>query len=342
VTDPLPVPVPPGHAGSPAAPGAAAERSAAVSLVVLAVVLFSLNAGTSAVVLEAGVTPEALAAVRALGTAAVLGIALLATGRVRTLAVPRRQWPWVLLYGAGGVALVQWAYFVAIDRLPIGLALLLEYLAPLVIALVARFWLRRPVSRLVWPALALALGGLVLATRVPGGGLDPLGIAAGLGAAAAFAVYFLVGERLVTERDALSTTFWGFAVATVVSAALAAPALPAAARLSAEAAALPAALGGVSVPVWGLLAVVVLLGTLAPFAAVTAALRRLPATLVSIIGTGEVVGAAAVAWWWFDQALSAVQVAGFTLVVSGVVLALLARGTGEAGLPGQRAPALAG
>jgi drug/metabolite transporter (DMT)-like permease len=341
VTDPLPVPVPPGHVGS--APGAdtARGRPGSAALVVLAVALFSLNAGTSAVVLRAGVTPEALAAVRALGTAAVLGLALLGTGRVRTLAVPRRQWPWILLYGAGGVTLVQWAYFVAIDRLPIGLALLLEYLAPLVIALVARFWLRRPVSRLVWPALALALGGLALATRVPGGGLDPVGIAAGLGAAGAFAVYFLVGERLVTERDALSTTFWGFAVAAVASAVLAAPELPAAARLSSETAALPAAAGGASVPVWGLLAVVVLLGTLAPFAAVTAALRRLPATLVSIIGTGEVVGAAAVAWWWFGQTLSAVQVAGFALVVSGVVLALLARGIGEAGPPGQRARALA-
>ncbi len=318
-------------------PAGARGRPVGATLVVLAVMLFSLNAGTSAVVLQAGVTPEALAAVRALGAASVLGLALVATGRARTLAVPRHQWPWLVLYGAGGVALVQWAYFVAIDRLPIGLALLLEYLAPLVIALVARFWLRRPVSRLVWPALALALGGLALATRVPGGGLDPVGIAAGLGAAAAFSVYFLVGERLVTERDALSTTFWGFAIAAVVSVVLAAPALPAAARLAAGTAPLPTTVGGLPVPVWVLLAVVVLLGTLAPFAAVTAALGRLPATLVSIIGTGEVVGAAAVAWWWFGQTLSAVQVAGFALVVSGVVLALLARGSGSADPPGQRA-----
>lgn len=341
MTDPMPVPVPPGHAGPPPGVGATGARPAGAALVVLAVVLFSLNAGTSAVVLGIGVTPEALAAVRALGTAAVLGSALLVTGRARTLAVPRRQWPWILLYGAGGVALVQWAYFVAIDRLPIGLALLLEYLAPLIIALVARFWLRRPVSRLVWPALALALGGLALATRVPGGGLDPVGVAAGLGAAAAFAVYFLVGERLVTERDALSTTFWGFAVAAAVSVVLAAPALPAAARLAEGTARLPAAVGGSQVPVWLLLVVVVLLGTLAPFALVTAALGRLPATLVSIVGTGEVVGAAAVAWWWFGQTLSAVQVAGFALVVSGVVLALLARGD-RPGRPGQPARALAG
>jgi drug/metabolite transporter (DMT)-like permease len=323
VTDPLPVPVsPPGHPAGPVPPAA---RPLGASLVVLAVTLFSLNAGTSAVVLGAGVTPEALAAVRAVGTAAVLGLALVAAGRVRSLRVPPRQWPWLLLYGAGGVALVQWAYFVAIDRLPIGLALLLEYLSPLLIALVARFALGRPVSRLVWPALGLALGGLALATRVPGGGLDPVGVLAGFGAAAAFAVYFLVGERLVAERDALSTTFWGFTVASVITVALAAPALPAAVRAAGDWTGLPPAVGGGSAPVWALLAVVVMAGTLAPFALVTVALGRLPATLVSIIGTGEVVGAAAVAWWWFGQALTAVQVAGFALVVSGVVLALLAR-----------------
>jgi drug/metabolite transporter (DMT)-like permease len=160
---------------------------------------------------------------------------------------------------------------------------------------------------------------------VPGGGLDPVGVLAGFGAAAAFAVYFLVGERLVAERDALSTTFWGFTVASVITVALAAPALPAAVRAAGDWTGLPPAVGGGSAPVWALLAVVVMAGTLAPFALVTVALGRLPATLVSIIGTGEVVGAAAVAWWWFGQALTAVQVAGFALVVSGVVLALLAR-----------------
>lgn len=292
---------------------------------VLAVALFSVNAGVSALVLDAGVTPEALAALRAVGTAAVLGTALVGTGRVRTLAVPRRQWPWLVLYGAGGVAMVQWAYFVAIDRLPIGLALLLEYLAPLLIALIARFWLRRQVSRLVWPALGLSLGGLALATRVSGGGLDPLGVAAGLGAACAFAIYFLVGERLVGERDALSTTFWGFAIASVVGVALAGPALPAALRAATSDTALPDALGGGQAPVWVLLIVVVLFGTLTPFAAVTTALRRLPATVVSIIGTGEVVGAALIAWWWFGESLTIVQIAGFALVIVGVVLALLAR-----------------
>jgi drug/metabolite transporter (DMT)-like permease len=110
-----------------------------------------------------------------------------------------------------------------------------------------------------------------------------------------------------------------------VGVALAGRSLPSAAEAVSRAVALPDSLGGGSAPVWTLLVVVVLFGTLTPFAAVTLALRRLPATLVSIIGTGEVVGAALIAWWWFGQSLTSVQILGFALVVAGVVLALLAR-----------------
>lgn len=306
-------------------------------LVLTGVVLFSINAGTSAVVLDSGVSPVALTAVRLVGTAVLLGLGLLLSGRLATLTVPRRQWPLLLAYGAGGVALVQLAYFVAIDRLPIGLALLLEYTAPLLVALVARFALHQPVSRLVWPALAMTLVGLVLATRVEvGADLDPVGVAAALVAAVAFAAYFLLGERLVRDRDPLSTTFWGFAVAGAATLILAAPSLLDALAAAGTGARLPAAIGGGVVATGWLLLAVIVLGTLAPFAVATTALRYLPATLVTVIATAEVVGAAMVAWWWFGESLRVVQVVGFALVMVGVVLALLAR---RAGVPAP-APAL--
>jgi len=309
------------------------------AFVITGVALFSLNAGTSAVVLDGGVSPVALTAVRLVGTAVILGAALLLSGRVATLAVPRRQWPAIVAYGAGGVALVQLAYFVAIDRLPIGLALLLEYTAPLIVALVARFALRQQVSRLVWPALALTMLGLVLATRVEAGDrLDPVGVIAALVAALAFATYFLLGERLVRDRDPLSTTFWGFAVAAVATLVLASPSLLQAVRAVGSRTDLPPALGGGEVATGWLLLTVILFGTLAPFAAATAALRYLPATVVTVIATGEVVGAALVAWWWFGESLRLVQVAGFALVMAGVVLALLSRaGLGRPGRPDRAA-----
>ncbi len=298
------------------------------TLVLSGVALFSVNAGISAVVLDADVSPVALTAFRAVGTALILGLFLVLSGRVRSLAVSRREWPLLIAYGVGGVGLVQVAYFVAIDRLPIGLALLIEYMAPLLVALFARFVLRQRVSVLVWPALALTLVGLALATRVSQDDpLDPIGVVAALIAALAFASYFLLGERIVRTRDALSTTFWGFAVSAVLALVLAAPALVRVSGRVGETTALPSALGAGDVAVGVLLLAIVVVGTLAPFAAETAALRHLPTTVVTVIATGEVVGAALIAWWWFGESLSGVQVAGFALVVAGVVLALLSRRT---------------
>lgn len=296
------------------------------TLLLLGISLFVLNAGVSRLVLSNGIGAVPLASVRIAGTALVLGAVMVLTGRARTLRVTWRELPLLAVYGVAGVGLVQVSYFVAIERMPIGLALLLEYLAPLLVALTARFVLRERVSGLLWPALALSLGGLALALQLTGGGdgLDPVGVAAGLVAAVSFAAYFLIGERLVQHRDPLSTTFWGFAIPAVLATVLAPwwGTLAEASRVSVE---LPEVLGGGSVGLLLLVLWVILLGTLSPFAAETAALRYIPATTVTVVATLEPVGAAVLAWWLFGESLTALQVLGFSLVLSGVTLALYAR-----------------
>ena len=122
-----------------------------------------------------------------------------------------------MLHGLVGVAALQWAYFVAIDRLPVGLALLLEFQAPLLVVLWARFVQQEVVRRRVWFGLGLALIGLAAATGVLEGQLafDGIGILAGLAAAVCFATYFLVGEHGVAELAPLRVMLWSFGVATV-------------------------------------------------------------------------------------------------------------------------------
>ena len=292
----------------------------------LGITLFVVNAGVSRLALTNGIEPVPLAAVRIAGTALVLLVVMVVTGRVARLRVGWRELPLLVVYGIAGVGLVQVSYFVAIQRLPIGLALLLEYLAPLLVALVARFVLREHVGPLLWPALALTLGGLALALQLggEGGDLDPVGVVAGLVAAVAFATYFLLGERIVRRRDALSTTFWGFAVPGVLATALVPwwDVLADSARVDVR---LPEAVGGGTVLLLVVVLWVMVLGTLAPFAAETAALRSIPATTVTVVATLEPVGAAVMAWWWFGESLTPLQVVGFVLVLSGVVLALVAR-----------------
>jgi drug/metabolite transporter (DMT)-like permease len=332
VADPI-APLPP----APVDPGR--HLAGSYALVGLGATCFIVNAGVSRLVLTSDVSPAGLASVRAAGTALVLLAVVVATGRVRALRLRRDEVPLVLLYGVVGVALLQVAYFAAIARLPIGLALLLEYLAPLLVALWARFVLREGVRWYLWPGLALSLGGLALVADLGGGGaaaLDLFGVAAGLVAAVAFATYFLVGERIVARRDPITTTFWGFAVAAVLWTVLE-PWWPVLADAAGRTTTLPSTLPGAAadavVPLLLLVAWVVVLGTLVPFAAETAALRHLPATTVTLLATTEPVGAALLAWWWFDESLDAGQLVGVCLVVAGIVLGMLAR-------PGSATPAL--
>src|SRR5262249_56869441 len=100
-----------------------------------------------------------------------------------------------------GFAIGQWLYFVAIHRLPIGIGLLLEFTAPVLVALWARYAWHEPVRRRVWAALALSLTGLVLVAEVWSGfKLDGLGVAAGLVDAGAPPRFFLVRERRACAR----------------------------------------------------------------------------------------------------------------------------------------------
>src|SRR4051794_41722837 len=89
----------------------------------------------------------------------------------------------VIVHGLVGVAALQWTYFVAIDRLPVGMALLLEYQAPILVALWARFLQHEQVRPRLWLGLGLAWGGLAAATGIWRGlTLDALGILGGAGA----------------------------------------------------------------------------------------------------------------------------------------------------------------
>ena len=122
-----------------------------------------------------------------------------------------------MAHGLVGVAALQWTYFVAIDRLPVGMALLLEYQAPILVALWARF-----VQQERGPAADVGR-----ARRWPWAGWPPrpgsgegvdfdvVGVLAGLGAAVCFAAYFLIGEHGVGLLDPLRVILWSFLVATV-------------------------------------------------------------------------------------------------------------------------------
>src|SRR5215831_1965484 len=149
-----------------------------------AAVLWGVNGAVSKTILATGLSSERLAQVRSLGAAVGL-VAVLALTAPRRLRLTRRELPYIVVFGVGGLALVQFFYFLAIHRLAIGIALLVQYLAPLLVALWARFVQHTAVRRRIWVALALALTGLGLIVDVFGGGesLSTAGLLFALGGA---------------------------------------------------------------------------------------------------------------------------------------------------------------
>ena len=302
-----------------------ARPAVGYALVLTGAVLFIVNAGVARATIRGGIDPGTLTTVRVTGSAVVY--ALWATVADRSaLRPPRgRMLAWMVLLGLVGVALLQWTYLVAIDRLPIGIALLLEYTAPVLIALWARFVAHEPVGRAIWPALGLALGGLALVAQVwEGLTFDGLGVLAGLGAAVCFATYFLVGEHGTSQQDPIRVVLWSFVIATVVLnliwpiTAVTADDLTRQVSLGGE-------LAHVEVAGWLLLAWIVVPGSVLPFGFSMAALRHLPATVVSIVSMVEPIGVAALGWLWFGESLAPIQLVGGLTVLAGIVLAQRAR-----------------
>lgn len=296
------------------------------TLIWAAVVLWSVNAVVAKVVLESGGLSELrLSEVRATGTALLLltAVALL---RPEGLRVTRRELAFLAVFGVLGLAFVQLFYFVGIRRLEIGIALVIQYLAPVLVALWVRFFVREPVRRRLWIAIALSLLGLTLVVELWSGfALDGTGVAACLAAAAAYALYILMAERSLRDgRDVYSLLAWGFAFASLFWA-IAQPWWTFPEGIVGADASLLGRLDDLTAPVWLLLAYVVVLGTIVPFIFVITALHHVPATRVTAVAMLEPVLAAVVAFAWLDEELGGLQIIGGLVVLAGVVLAQTAR-----------------
>ena len=287
--------------------------------------LFAVNGTVSKVILNSGgLTSLRVTQLRATGAFVCLAavLLLLAPGRLR---VARNEVALLLFYGVVGFALVQWLYLIAIQRLPIGIGLLLEFTAPVLVALWARLAWHEPVRRRVWAALALALSGVVLVAEVwEDTRLDGLGVAVALLASGALATYWLAGEHATGQRDVLSLTCLALGVAAGLWAVFQ-PWWSFPFDALGRTVSLTGAFESTSAPVWALCAWMVVLGTIVPFVLSLGALRYLPATRVAIVSMLEIVFGSLVAWLWLDEALSAVQLVGGGVVILGIVLAQTSR-----------------
>jgi drug/metabolite transporter (DMT)-like permease len=294
------------------------------AMVAVAATLFAVNGTVSKVILSSGIDAGQLTEVRCAG--ALLGLTLIALAtRPSSLRLHRRELPLIVALGVGGLAVVQWSYFFAIHRVAIGIALVIQFVGPILVALWARFVYGEQVRARIWVALALALTGLVLIVEVwQTHGPNAAGLAAAALAAVTYAAYILLAEQGVRRRDPISLSAWGFLFATLFWSLLA-PWWSFPGERVEDRVSLLGNLVSSHLPVWGLMAWMVVLGTIVPFALVVAALRRISATRAGITAMLEPVLAIVVAWAWLGESLNAVQLSGAAITLAGVSLALSSR-----------------
>ena len=275
-------------------------------LAMTAAAMWAMNGSLARFLLDDGVKADRLSQLRSTGSWLILLAVLLAV-RPGALRVDRRDLPALAFIGIVGLAGVHATYFVAIDRLEIGVALVIQYLGPLLLLLWLRFFHGVRLPGGLWAAVALSLLGCFFVVRAyDAESLDALGVLAAFGAAVTFAIYMRGAERAGQMYEPATTLFWAFGFASLFWAAVN-PwwAFPAGEFEGSENVLL--GLG------------VIVIGTLLPFVLMLAALRQIPAHRAAVVATLEPVLAAIFAWVIHDEALSAPQLAGGALVIAAVV-----------------------
>jgi drug/metabolite transporter (DMT)-like permease len=299
------------------------RESLGYAMALTAATLFAVNGVVSKIALtSSGLTALDYTQARTTGAFVLLSLALAAFAR-RELRISRHDLPFLAFYGLFSFAIVQWLYFVAIEHLPLGIALLIQFSGVVLVALWARLVWHAPVRPRVWAALSLTLVGLGLVSQLwLGWTLDTVGVVAAGGGAIALAVYLLAGERAVQTRSPLSVLCFALLFASLLWAVVQPWWTYPLSELGVEA---PLQVGDLTVPVWALVAWTVTLGTIAPFGLAIAALGHMAATRVGITLTFEPVVASILAWAWLGESLAVVQIVGGAVVITGIFLAQTAR-----------------
>jgi drug/metabolite transporter (DMT)-like permease len=281
-----------------------------------AVLLFSINGTVSKWVLTHGFDAARLAEVRVTAAFGILLVFALFIAR-SDLKLKRREILPMLAYGIIGIGMTQYLYFVGISRLPIGVALVIEFTSPVMVALYARFVQHHEIRPIVWVALALVMVGLVLVTQAwDGFSLDLIGTLAAFGAALALCVYFIGGEYYVAKRQPIATATLSMGAASIMWAIV----LPWF-TFPFEDFSKTSSAGSHELPLWVAVIWIVVLGTAVPFMLEFTALRRVSARQAAIIGTLEPVVAALIAFLVLGEVLTWAQGLGGLIVLGGVILA---------------------
>ncbi|MET8634734.1 EamA family transporter [Streptomyces sp. NPDC004074] len=291
-------------------------RGVGLGLAVVSAIAFGGSGVAAKPLIEAGLDPLHVVWLRVTGAALVmLPLALRHRALVRTRPA--------LLAGFGllAVAGVQACYFAALSRIPVGVALLIEYLAPALVLGWVRFVQRRPVTRAAAVGVVLAVGGLACVVEVWSGlGFDLLGLLLALGAACCQVGYFVLSDPGAEGGEEAPDPLGVIAYGLIVGAALlTVVARPWSMRWSVLTG--TADMNGTSVPAVLLLAWIVLIATVLAYVTGVVSVRRLSPQVAGVVACLEAVIATVLAWVLLGEHLSAPQIIGGVVVLVGAFTA---------------------
>jgi drug/metabolite transporter (DMT)-like permease len=285
--------------------GSGTSRLVGYTMILTAAALFGFNGNLSRLLFDEGMTPVTLVEFRMLIGGVCLLVVMIVAWRAG-LKLPRRSWGWIIAFGLS-LAMVTYTYFVSISRLPIAIALVIQFSAPAWMALAEAAWLRRLPSPYVIVSIILTFGGIIFLTglwKQNLNGLDSLGLLFACLSVFAYIAYLLLGRRVGRDIPSITSTAYGAIVAGVFWLCVQPPwTIPA--------------------NTWTphnllLILIVGIVGMAIPFSLTLGSLRRLDATRVGIAGMLELVSAGIIAYFWLGQYLDLVQIAGGVLVMAGI------------------------
>lgn len=258
------------------------------------------------------VQPLTLAAARSFLSFPLL-FAYCALTRRSVLRLARRDIPFVAVFGVFALALMHFAYFKAIQETSVATAILLQYVAPVLVLIVSVLFLR---ERLTWAlplAVALSMLGCALTVGALGGDglvVSPAGISWGLASAGFMTVYIVMGKLAAGRIASWTLATYGLGVAAVFWLAFLA---------------VRGGLGDVGVllgSLKGLLAVfaIAVVSTVVPFALFLQALTVVDATKASVTATLEPAVAAVGAYLLLGESLTVLQILGGILVLAAILV----------------------
>ena len=213
----------------------------------------------------------------------------------------------------------------AISRMHVSFALIIEFTAPIWIVLWIKYVKKRFVPTDMWIAIFLAFIGLLFIAQVwKGRTLDTIGLIAAFLDAIALSIYFLMGEKLTKTRDIQSLTFFGFAFATLAWLIIL-PVWNFPFEVFGERINMQGIFDGFDTYGWVLIAWIIIFGTIVPYLLVITGLKTLSASTSSVIGMVEPVLVGILAWWWLREAWLPLQIFGGVLVMVGIYIGDRAR-----------------